>query len=178
MRYSSLLSAALLFSLSLVHSVAADDATRAKFVKLGQANNGIVKLDSKLHDEIIAPGRDWSVVIEYTALGKEFACVPCGYVCVLSRSRAPQTNRPLPAPFILTSRLWQDRGQKCRIMLVIGTSLHRLTLGTELRSFALYVVTAIFWPPDVFQRVHTAWLCVGSSRYVPPSRSRALQGAR
>jgi len=77
MRYSSLFSAGLSFSLSLIHLVAADDPARAKFAKLAQANNGIVKLDNQLHNEIIEAGRDWSVIIEYTALGKEFACVPC-----------------------------------------------------------------------------------------------------
>jgi len=80
MRYSSLFSAGLSFSLSLIHLVAADDPARVKFAKLAQANNGIVKLDNQLHNEIIEAGRDWSVVIEYTAMGKEFACVPCKYV--------------------------------------------------------------------------------------------------
>lgn len=75
MRYPRLLLAALPFFL---HLAAADDAARAKFVKLAQANHGVVRLDSKLHEEIIASGRDWSVVIEYTALGKEYGCAPCG----------------------------------------------------------------------------------------------------
>jgi dolichyl-diphosphooligosaccharide---protein glycosyltransferase subunit 3/6 len=80
MLYSSLVLAALTLSPSLVHLAAANDATRAKFAKLAQANHGIVRLDSNLYEEIVAPGRDWSVVIEYTALGKEFGCSPCQYV--------------------------------------------------------------------------------------------------
>lgn len=84
MRCASLISLALSFSLSLVPFVTAADDARAKFVKLAQANNGVVKLDTKLHDEIVASGRDWSVIIEYTALGKDFNCAPCQYVlCML-----------------------------------------------------------------------------------------------
>lgn len=55
LRYSSLALATLSL---LIPLVAADDATRTRFVKLAQANNGVVKLDSKLHGEIIAPGRE------------------------------------------------------------------------------------------------------------------------
>lgn len=80
MRYSSVIGLALSLFLSFAHSVLADDDARAKFAKLAQSNGGVVKLDSKLHDEIVKPGRDWSVVIEYTAMGKEFNCVPCAYV--------------------------------------------------------------------------------------------------
>jgi hypothetical protein len=103
MRYS-LLSAALPFFLSLIHLATADDTTRVKFAKLAQANNGVVKLDSKLHEEIIVTGRDWSVVVEYTALGKEYGCAPCGYVLCMLIEAGLQTHLP-PAFSIPTSRL-------------------------------------------------------------------------
>ncbi|KAF8312025.1 hypothetical protein DL93DRAFT_1359791 [Clavulina sp. PMI_390] len=77
MRASTLLSLALSFSLSLLQPVVADDAARAKFAKLAQSNGGVVKLDSGLYDEITKLGRDWSVVIEFTAMGKEYGCAPC-----------------------------------------------------------------------------------------------------
>jgi hypothetical protein len=69
-----------LICVSLVSTALADDAARAKFAKFAAQNNGIVKLNSQLHDEILAPGRDWSVIIQYTAMAKEMNCAPCAFV--------------------------------------------------------------------------------------------------
>lgn len=146
MRCASLISLALSFSLSLVPFVTAADDARAKFVKLAQANNGVVKLDTKLHDEIVASGRDWSVIIEYTALGKDFNCAPCQYVSCVFRSgyQLMHCVPSLLAHSRPTSRLSRNRGRKCRKRRGTDISLLHLTLQMELQCSELYVLDVLF----------------------------------
>lgn len=68
---------ALALSFSLLPAAFGADARRAKFAKLAEAGNGVVKLTSTGFEEITAYDRDWSVVIQLTALGSEFKCAPC-----------------------------------------------------------------------------------------------------
>ncbi|KAG0253681.1 oligosaccharyl transferase subunit ost3/OST6 [Mortierella polycephala] len=41
------------------------------------ANRGIVELDTKAFDEVMAMPRNYSMVVLFTALGPEFKCAPC-----------------------------------------------------------------------------------------------------
>jgi len=69
----------LALSLSLLPYKFADklSETRARFTKIAEANNGVIKLNSAEFEAITAADRDWSVVVQLTALGNEFKCAPC-----------------------------------------------------------------------------------------------------
>jgi len=67
-------------SYSLVFSVSANkvDETRAKFLQRAAGSpSGVIKLNSVDFDAITSPNRDWSVVIQLTALGNAVDCQPC-----------------------------------------------------------------------------------------------------
>ena len=55
---------------------AASDSPREKLISLAAANNGVIKLDNELYNLITSPTRNWSVVIQLTAL-ESFRCAPC-----------------------------------------------------------------------------------------------------
>jgi len=67
--------------LSLVPHVLADpkpSADALKFSALAASSpGGVIKLDSQSFDAITAAHRDWSVVVQLTAMGTEFKCAPC-----------------------------------------------------------------------------------------------------
>lgn len=75
----------LLFSLLAVLclSLVSAESGREKFNVLAKKSpNGIIPLDSKLYEEITAGDRDWAVIVQLTAMGKEIKCQPCQ--CVFS----------------------------------------------------------------------------------------------
>lgn len=51
--------------------------TQAKLASLAAKNNGVVKLDAALYDAITASDREWSAVVQLTAMGEQFKCAPC-----------------------------------------------------------------------------------------------------
>ena len=59
-----------------------------------KSKNGIIKLDSRSYDEILAEDRDYSVVVVLTALPARFKCTPCQYVMTLISSLS-SLARPL-----------------------------------------------------------------------------------
>ncbi|KAF8590605.1 oligosaccharyl transferase subunit OST3/OST6 family [Ramaria rubella] len=69
----------LLFSLipllSLYPAVA-KQSSKEKLVSAAAANNGVIKLDDDTYNLITSPTRDWSAVIQLTALSS-FKCAPC-----------------------------------------------------------------------------------------------------
>ncbi|KAF8334298.1 uncharacterized protein EI90DRAFT_534875 [Cantharellus anzutake] len=72
-----LLSASLL-STSFAASADKIAETRAKFQELAASSpNGVIKLNSADFTAITSPGRDWSVALQLTALGKDLGCQPC-----------------------------------------------------------------------------------------------------
>lgn len=72
---SSVLKSLAVLSLGLL-SVSAQ-STAEDFATLAASHGGVIKLNSKTYDAITAPERDWSVVIELTALGTQVSCPPC-----------------------------------------------------------------------------------------------------
>lgn len=67
-----------LSSLALLAGVAlAQDA--AHWAGLAaKSKNGVIKLDSEAYEAILAgPDREYSVVVELTAMGSQFKCQPC-----------------------------------------------------------------------------------------------------
>jgi len=73
------LSALVALGLSLLPYTLADTNSdiRSKFVARAAANNGVIQINSAEYDELTAADRDWSVVVELTALGSELKCAPC-----------------------------------------------------------------------------------------------------
>ncbi|KAF8682273.1 Acid phosphatase-like protein [Rhizoctonia solani] len=51
--------------------------TQTKLASLAAKNGGVIKLDSELYDVITAKDREWSVVVQLTAMGDQFKCEPC-----------------------------------------------------------------------------------------------------
>lgn len=42
-----------------------------------KSSGGVIKLDEQLFDALTSPKRDWSVVVQLTALDKSMRCTPC-----------------------------------------------------------------------------------------------------
>jgi len=67
--------------LSLVPHVLADHKPSAEALRFSalaaSSPDGVIKLDSKTFDAITTGYREWSVVVQLTALGSEFKCAPC-----------------------------------------------------------------------------------------------------
>ncbi|KAF8522288.1 dolichyl-diphosphooligosaccharide-protein glycotransferase [Hysterangium stoloniferum] len=57
--------------------VCRDADAKSKLIALAAANNGVVKLDDESYNLLASPDRDWSSVIQLTALGGAFKCPPC-----------------------------------------------------------------------------------------------------
>ncbi|KAG8689008.1 oligosaccharyl transferase subunit ost3/OST6 [Ceratobasidium sp. 395] len=51
--------------------------TQQKLVSLAAKGGGIIKLDSALYDTLTASDREWSAVVQLTAMGEQFKCAPC-----------------------------------------------------------------------------------------------------
>ncbi|KAJ1310297.1 hypothetical protein OPQ81_007037 [Rhizoctonia solani] len=51
--------------------------TQAKLASLAAKNGGVIKLDSELYDVITSKDREWSAVVQLTAMGDQFKCAPC-----------------------------------------------------------------------------------------------------
>ncbi|QRW00286.1 magnesium transporter protein 1 [Ceratobasidium sp. AG-Ba] len=51
--------------------------THQKLAALAAKNGGVIKLDSALYDTLTASGREWSAVVQLTAMGDQFKCAPC-----------------------------------------------------------------------------------------------------
>lgn len=45
--------------------------------------DGVIKLDENSWDLLTSPKREWSAVVQLTALGNTFKCAPCRYVSIL-----------------------------------------------------------------------------------------------
>jgi hypothetical protein len=86
-------------------SLVAAESSREKFNALAKKSpNGIIPLDSKLYEEITASDRDWAVVIQLTAMGKDIKCQPCQcVVCSIG---------PITVRYVLTrcACTWQALG--------------------------------------------------------------------
>ncbi|KAI5122956.1 hypothetical protein M0805_006835 [Coniferiporia weirii] len=56
-------------------------ATKSSIQQLSElaaaSNDGVIKLDEQLFDLLTSPKRDWSVVVQLTALNKNMKCAPC-----------------------------------------------------------------------------------------------------
>lgn len=50
---------------------------QAKLAALAAKNGGVIKLDSSLYDLITSSDREWSAVVQLTAMGDQFKCEPC-----------------------------------------------------------------------------------------------------
>ncbi|KAJ7273730.1 oligosaccharyl transferase subunit OST3/OST6 family [Mycena haematopus] len=66
-----------LLSLPLLTRAAPADEARQKLVALAAAGGGLIKLDSESYELLVAPNRDWSASIEFTALDTRRRCSPC-----------------------------------------------------------------------------------------------------
>lgn len=64
------------FLLSGTPSLARDAEVR-QYAALAKAGGGVVKLDDRLYEDIIAGPRNYSVSIVLTALNPQFKCMPC-----------------------------------------------------------------------------------------------------
>lgn len=61
----------------LVSLVSAQDASHWAQIA-SKAKNGVIKLDSNSYSAMIDnPNKDYSVVVELTAMGTQFKCAPC-----------------------------------------------------------------------------------------------------
>ncbi|KDQ07924.1 hypothetical protein BOTBODRAFT_166427 [Botryobasidium botryosum FD-172 SS1] len=69
------------FLLALVPRVLADPKPSAEALRFSalaaSSPDGVIKLDSKTFDAITTGYREWSVVVQLTALGSDFKCAPC-----------------------------------------------------------------------------------------------------
>lgn len=67
-----------LLLVGLLAVVAQAQSTREQFAALAASHGGVIKLNTKTFDAITAPDREWSVVIQMTALsGHSVKCEPC-----------------------------------------------------------------------------------------------------
>ncbi|EJD06042.1 dolichyl-diphosphooligosaccharide-protein glycotransferase [Fomitiporia mediterranea MF3/22] len=58
--------------------LAASNSPVEKFSALAEkSSDGVIRLDESLFDELTSAKRDWSVVVQLTALGKNMKCTPC-----------------------------------------------------------------------------------------------------
>lgn len=42
-----------------------------------KSSDGVIKLDEQLFDALTSPKREWSVLVQLTALDKNMRCTPC-----------------------------------------------------------------------------------------------------
>lgn len=78
MRFTSVATTALTLSSALLSALGASSPLSQKLSALAARNGGIVRLDSKLYDEITSSSnRDFSTSVVLTAMGAQFKCQPC-----------------------------------------------------------------------------------------------------
>lgn len=51
--------------------------TQQKLASLAAKNGGVIKLDTALYETLTASDREWSAVVQLTAMGDQFKCAPC-----------------------------------------------------------------------------------------------------
>jgi len=71
-----LLSLLPLFAISALAAKKASPDAHDQLVALAAANNGVIKLDDDSFGLLTSPNRNWSAVVQLTAL-KAFKCAPC-----------------------------------------------------------------------------------------------------
>jgi len=76
MQLTRLLSILPFLALSAFSSTSAQ-TTREEFAAAAAKNGGIVKLNTKSFDALIGANREWSSVVQLTAMGSKFNCKPC-----------------------------------------------------------------------------------------------------
>lgn len=69
----------LLFALLVLpFCLAASKTPHERLVELAEASSdGVIRLNEETFDLLTAPKRDWSAVVQLTALGKNMKCTPC-----------------------------------------------------------------------------------------------------
>ena len=76
-----MLKRALLALAALPLCILAAESPVEQFVALANSSpDGVIRLNEQLFDLLSAPKRNWSAVIQFTALGKNMRCTPCKYV--------------------------------------------------------------------------------------------------
>ncbi|KAL5511853.1 OST3 [Sanghuangporus vaninii] len=67
-----------LATVPLCLAAASDPSPVEKLSSLADASpNGVIRLDEQLFDLLTSPKRNWSAVVQLTALGKNMRCTPC-----------------------------------------------------------------------------------------------------
>lgn len=49
----------------------------SQLIDLASKNNGVIPLDENLFEKITSSNREWSVVLQFTALSSNMKCTPC-----------------------------------------------------------------------------------------------------
>lgn len=61
-------------------SAKTNDSTKENLIALAAKNNGLIRLDDDMFNLITSSDRDWSVMVQFTALTSTYKCEPCKYV--------------------------------------------------------------------------------------------------
>lgn len=55
-------------------------ALHSQLIDLAAQNGGVVPIDAALFEQITIKERDWSIVLQFTAMAPNMKCTPCRYV--------------------------------------------------------------------------------------------------
>lgn len=61
-------------------SAKTNDSIKENLITLAAKNNGLIRLDDDMFNLITSPDREWSVIVQFTALTSSYKCEPCKYV--------------------------------------------------------------------------------------------------
>lgn len=87
---------------------AATKTPHEELIALAESNHGIIKLNSQTWDLLTAPKRDWSAVVQLTALNQNMKCAPCRYFIpfILFLSLLTYRQREFDPTFRTVAKAW------------------------------------------------------------------------
>lgn len=61
-------------------SAKSNDEPKKNLIAMAAQNTGLIRLNDETFDLITSPDRDWSAIVQFTALKSTYKCEPCKYV--------------------------------------------------------------------------------------------------